>query len=456
MSSEASRTGFGSDAVGFHGGQAFGPEPASWHAVERRVLMSKLRALEERARRLDYLETRLRDLNYEVQRLTRLADATHTLHATDDIGQLADTALPKCLELLGAECGSLCLLDAARGELVVARASGPGHASLEGKRIRVGQGVAGYVALRREPVHVVDIGDDGRFPARGGGRYATGSFISVPLVGGDGVLGVLNVADRRDGQPFGQNDLRTALRLAQDLATAVARVRRLEASQDRHRQFVSTLTHELRNPLDGVLRFINLTLAGSHPEERRRRYLMASKHGIERLTGIVNSLTGSYHHAAPSEESARVGELLEQALQLQEGKAEQCAIEVQMDLEAGLPAVHGGGALFQVFTNLISNAYDAMREEGGTLRVSSHRENGAVVVRVADTGDGMPPEMLERIFAPFYTTKAPGKGMGLGLAVCREIISRLNGRIDVSSEPGNGTVFTVTVPYRNTQGAVTP
>jgi len=87
-----------------------------------------------------------------------------------------------------------------------------------------------------------------------------------------------------------------------------------------------------------------------------------------------------------------------------------------------------------------------MQDKGGTLTIGSFRDNGSVVVRVTDTGSGMPPELVERVFAPFFTTKEPGKGMGLGLAVCREIIGRLNGLIHVSSEPGSGTTFTVSVP----------
>ena len=111
---------------------------------------------------------------------------------------------------------------------------------------------------------------------------------------GDEALGVLTVSDHSDGRAFGERDLRMALRLAQDLATALGRVRRFEASEDNHDRFVRTLAHELRNPLDGVLRFINLSLTDQHPEERRRRYLMASKQGLERLTGIVESLSGFY------------------------------------------------------------------------------------------------------------------------------------------------------------------
>ena len=453
MSSEASRTGYGSDAVSYPGGGPADAGRSDWHALERRVLLKKLRALEERAQRLEYLESRLRDLNHEVQRLTRLADATHTFHAAATMDQLLDAALHKGIELLQARGGSVCLREPGADELVVAKATGPHHAPLEGQRTPVGQGVAGRVARHREPLLVADIEQDGRFPRRRSERYATGSFISVPVLNGNGVLGVLNVSDRRDGQPFTENDLRTALRLAQDLATAVERVQQLEDTHDQHHQFVRKLAHELRNPLDGVLRFINLTLADQHPEERRRRYLMASKQGIERLSGIVNSLAGACRYAHPSDEAAGVNELIRQAVQLQEGKAEQRGIAVELDLDGDVPPVCGGVALFQVFTNLISNAYDAMQDGGGTLTIGSGRENGSVVVRVADTGGGMPPEVAQRIFTPFFTTKAPGRGMGLGLAVCREIIGRLDGQIDVSSEPGKGTVFTISVPCATAEGA---
>lgn len=453
MGSEASRTGFGTDAVSFQGLGPAPPEARGLHASEQSALLSKLRSLEDRAKRLDYLETRLSDLNREVQRLTHLADASHTLHRADSSEQVLDTALSKALELLHADNGSICLLEGS--EIVVARALGTCHEAVEGVRVPADEGIVGYVVQRREPLLVADIDADERFERSDSPRHATGSFIAVPVLGGDEVVAVLAVSDRSDGRAFGERDLRMALRLAQDLATAAERVRRLEATRDSHHQFVRTLAHELRNPLDGVLRFINLSLADPHPEERCRRYLMASKQGLERLTGIVDSLTGSGRPTPDDGAPAQVGELLEQALQLQEGKAEQRGVRVELDIEDGMPPVRCGDALFQVFTNLISNAYDAMQHHGGTLTVRSRRDNGAVVVHIADTGCGMPRHVAERIFAPFFTTKSPGKGMGLGLAVCREIISRLCGQIDVASEPGRGTEFTISVPHASFEGAVT-
>ena len=178
MGSEASRTGYGTDAVSFRSGGLGEPERSEWHGLERRVLLGKLRALEERAKRLEYVEGRLRDLHREVQRLRRLADATHTLHTAESSHQLLDTALGKAVELLRAANGSICLCEHGCDELVVARARGACSGALEGSRIRAGQGVVGYVALHREPVVVGDIVRDGRFARRESARYATGSSTS--------------------------------------------------------------------------------------------------------------------------------------------------------------------------------------------------------------------------------------------------------------------------------------
>jgi two-component system NtrC family sensor kinase len=96
-------------------------------------------------------------------------------------------------------------------------------------------------------------------------------------------------------------------------------------------------------------------------------------------------------------------------------------------------------------SNLVANAVDAM-PNGGRLEVKARQEGREVVLRVADSGTGMAPEVKRRIFEPFYSTKPSGKGTGLGLAICKEIARALKGRIDVESEPGKGSAFTVRFP----------
>jgi signal transduction histidine kinase len=148
-----------------------------------------------------------------------------------------------------------------------------------------------------------------------------------------------------------------------------------------------------------------------------------------------------------------VGDLVRQAAQFQEAKAEHLGVSLDVSVAEGVPPVRCGAGLFQVFCNLISNACDAMADGGGTLSVSTESDDGHVVVRFTDTGPGMPPGVMDHIFTPFFTTKLPGKGMGLGLAVCQEIVSRLEGRIEVASEPGQGTTFVVAVPCAARAGA---
>jgi signal transduction histidine kinase len=101
--------------------------------------------------------------------------------------------------------------------------------------------------------------------------------------------------------------------------------------------------------------------------------------------------------------------------------------------------------LLQVFVNVITNAMQAMQGRG-TLRLATHRENGAVAVDISDSGPGIPEDILEKIFDPFFTTKRPGEGTGLGLHISRSIVKKFGGRIVVSSHQGRGTTFQLQFP----------
>jgi len=131
-------------------------------------------------------------------------------------------------------------------------------------------------------------------------------------------------------------------------------------------------------------------------------------------------------------------------------------IEIVEDLSPGLPeTVIDEGQVAQVFINIILNALDAMPGGGRLTVASKHRMNddGREVIEVsfADTGTGIPPEVRERIFDPFYTTKEAGKGTGLGLSVSYNIVKRFKGDITVRSEVGSGTTFTIMLPVQTEQ-----
>ncbi len=140
-----------------------------------------------------------------------------------------------------------------------------------------------------------------------------------------------------------------------------------------------------------------------------------------------------------------VGQGLADTLTVLRNKVKKKSATVEVEVDPDLPAVEGyGGELNQVWVNLIDNALDAVAT-GGRLDVSARRENGAVTVRIADDGPGIPDAIRERIYDPFFTTKPMGEGTGLGLDIVRRLVNRNKGTIEMESRPGR-TVFTVKLP----------
>ena len=120
-------------------------------------------------------------------------------------------------------------------------------------------------------------------------------------------------------------------------------------------------------------------------------------------------------------------------------------ITVVRDYQPDLPEIEAfGSELNQVWTNILDNAIDAM-DGHGEIRIRAFSQDADVVVELCDNGPGMPPEIRDRIFEPFYTTKPPGSGTGLGLHISHNVIARHGGRIDVRTRPGE-TCFEITLP----------
>jgi signal transduction histidine kinase len=144
-----------------------------------------------------------------------------------------------------------------------------------------------------------------------------------------------------------------------------------------------------------------------------------------------------------------VGQGLSDTLAVLNAKARGKSVKVNLQVEAGLPRVPGfGGEINQVWANLVDNALDAAKSE---VTVSASRGGPSVVVSVADDGPGIPADIRERIFDPFYTTKPVGHGTGLGLDIAQRIVRKHQGDIEVDSRPGR-TEFRVTLPLEEGKG----
>jgi hypothetical protein len=163
----------------------------------------------------------------------------------------------------------------------------------------------------------------------------------------------------------------------------------------------------------------------------------------------------NFSRTGPAEFSrVDVNRILADTLALAEPHLSSSHVSIESALDASLPPIHGdAGKLQQVFLNLIFNARDAM-PHGGRLRLRTSRQNSRVQIEVADTGVGIPAENLGKIYDPFFTTKATGRGTGLGLAVSYGIIQEHSGSIHCSSRPGHGTSFLIEFPLATMPASV--
>lgn len=204
------------------------------------------------------------------------------------------------------------------------------------------------------------------------------------------------------------------------------------------------MAHEINNPLQGMMSHLRAVERILPEEAEARRNLMMVEKGIETIAGLVRKLLylGS---SEKSVESADARECLEFVLQLLAEPMKRSRIRIESRFpETRMILAIPRRELIQVLLNLLINARDAM-PDGGEIRVAAEISGGMGLIQISDTGPGIPPELMRRIFSPFFTTKGT-KGTGLGLSVAESLIRSKGGQITVESEPGRGATFTVSLP----------
>jgi PAS domain S-box-containing protein len=218
-------------------------------------------------------------------------------------------------------------------------------------------------------------------------------------------------------------------------------------------QFVAGIAHELNNPLQGVLGHIELLRAtGAFPKEIRRDMQRIYREA-DRAAKIVRNLLVFAGSRRLVRRRTSVNATLSRVLALRAPAFRASNIEVTRRHDEKLPRIKGDPLLLQqAFLNIVLNAEQAIGAGGGrietrtALREDGRHGRGTVQVEIRDTGPGIRPEVLSRVFEPFYTTKEVGKGTGLGLAITYGIIQEHGGQIVVSNHPEGGAVFTVQLP----------
>jgi signal transduction histidine kinase len=209
-------------------------------------------------------------------------------------------------------------------------------------------------------------------------------------------------------------------------------------------QLAGGVAHDLRNPI-GVMSngiFYLETVLGSSPPEVRD-YLGMLREQVALSTKIIDDLLGFARISPADRQPVHLADLVSRQLERMPNRDR---IRIETGFPAGLPSVEVDPVdIGQVVLNLVTNAAQAMGDDGGVVRISAETwGTDGVALRVSDDGRGIPAELHERIFEPLFTTKS--RGIGLGLSVSRALVHANGGKISVLSEPGQGATFILTVP----------
>ncbi|PIP42375.1 MAG: PAS domain-containing sensor histidine kinase [Desulfobacterales bacterium CG23_combo_of_CG06-09_8_20_14_all_51_8] len=214
-------------------------------------------------------------------------------------------------------------------------------------------------------------------------------------------------------------------------------------------RLTSQVAHELNNPLYGIMNTLELLKTVVPPEHKRRKLLDMSLSEIERLADMLKKMLSFSKPEQEIKKPVDVNVIIDEILMLHEKQLQEHSIKLKTEFAENLAQVYAStNQLRQVFLNMVSNARDAM-PEGGVLTVRTFGDNGFIKIQFADTGIGIRPENLDKIFDSFFTTKASVKGVGLGLSVCYGFIKDHGGDIVVTSKLGEGATFTIQLPVLN-------
>ena len=222
-------------------------------------------------------------------------------------------------------------------------------------------------------------------------------------------------------------------------------------------QLVSGVAHELNNPLAGISAFAQLLLTEKRfpPDQRTAAEMIYAE--ARRASRIVQNLLTFARQHKPERTAASTNQVLDDTLELRGYELRVRGIEVVRDYDDALPdTMADAHQLQQVFLNLITNAEQAMEKrqrDAQRLTVRTRRNGGVIRTEIEDTGPGIPPNLIERIFNPFFTTKPTGSGTGLGLSISLGIVREHEGRIWAENAPTGGARFVVELPIVAARGS---
>lgn len=409
------------------------------------------------------------DARRRVDELRLLLEVGRAITGSLDLEEILQTSAHSVARLVDSSNAFILLLDPERNQLVGAACSN--ETWREGFRtvsLPVDESNVPGVCLKTgAPVVIRDVALSPFAGSPRVQRYQEKSILALPLIIRDEPIGCLLLDDTRRPRDWTPGEIERATVIAHQVAIAMANARLFENLKESYAKLAHTqeelvkrerlaalgelsavVAHEVRNPLGVIYNSLGSIRRMLQPTGDPAMLLDIVQEEAERLDRIVRDLLDFARPHEPTLEWATIPDLLGEALGSVGGSQVPAGVEVDLDVDPGLPEIRLDVRMIrQALLNLLVNGMQAMPRGGALqIRVGAESSGGSrwLQVEIEDEGSGVPPELKDRLFQPFFTTKATGTG--LGLAVVKRFIDAHGGTISFRSEPGQGTVFTLRLP----------
>jgi PAS domain S-box-containing protein len=389
-----------------------------------------------------------------------LLRAAEVLTSTLDPAEVMERMVSLAEELVGADGAGLTLYLGEGGrELRMVAASGLLE-PLRGMGGAAEGSLTDEVFRRGAPTVFSASGPDGHASAAWLARVGVEHYALFPLRAGEERLGVLGLVRSPRQPPFTLEEMATLELLGDQAALAVRNARLYESAQAASRakgDFLAMMSHELRTPLNALAGFSSLLEEGIYGPVNEaqlgalQRMRTARQHLVELIDQVLDMARVEAGTRPVQAEPVPLPELVRTVSEALRGAADARGLSLRVEVRDDVPAVTtDAGMVRQILTNLVGNAVKFTEHGGITVRL--HPCGPDACLEVADTGPGIPPELQERVFEPFFqvdpsTTRREG-GVGLGLALSREFAHLLGGELTLRSATGEGSTFTLRLPGR--------
>ncbi|MFQ6101845.1 MAG: GAF domain-containing protein [Anaerolineae bacterium] len=390
----------------------------------------------------------------KARELTALNAVAAAINQALDLGTLLADAVERVIQVVRADGGGIRLLDPASERLILSFSRGISAEYVATVRdLRLGEGIVGDVALTGKPALVADMQEDARVQPRvlvALREEGLRSFAVVPLRSRQEAVGTLGVVSYAPGA-FGAADMELLTAIGHQLGVAIENGRLRQQALEAERlaavgRVATSVAHDLRSPLGGIIRsaeFLARPELSDSTRQKLSRAVVALAHRLINTTQEILDYTRGGHMTLRLT-PCNLSTFLDEVIEVLKVDFSDRGIEVVTEWGYTGELRMDTDRMAQVVYNIAANARDAM-PEGGRLTIATHRADDWVEMRFTDTGPGVPSELTEHIFEPFFSY-GKREGAGLGLAIAKRIVREHGGEIEVESHAKGGATFVVRLP----------